>query len=194
MRVPRAQQRKAAGCGQRGSNVIDETWHVGGGRWWIASHWGALQAKKKGGGGDEEEEGEEGDDAEKGEERRTRRTRGEGGAEEKEGRRGKEKKEEKGKSLITPEHGVQAPNIVVVIRNQLLHHPYVDVFLGLTLAPFGRRGLTTGGGQRRRRRRPPRYAHSMDDLGVAPWNASRGIHYKIYWALRASLPPACLRG
>ena len=53
----------------------------------------------------------------------------------------------------------------------------------------------------------PRYAHSMDELGVAPWNASRGIHYKlqatsyklqatrykiqdtrykIFWALRAS--------
>ena len=25
----------------------------------------------------------------------------------------------------------------------------------------------------------PRYAHSMDELGVAPWNASRGIHYKL---------------
>ena len=25
----------------------------------------------------------------------------------------------------------------------------------------------------------PRYAHSMDELGVAPWNASRGIRYKL---------------
>ena len=47
----------------------------------------------------------------------------------------------------------------------------------------------------------PRYAHSMDELGVAPWNASRGIHYKLQatsykiqdtrYSGRFAHPPAC---
>ncbi|CAK0853708.1 unnamed protein product [Prorocentrum cordatum] len=37
--------------------------------------------------------------------------------------------------------------------------------------------------------RADRCAHSMDELMVAPWNATRGIHYKIAWALCAPPPP-----